>query len=152
MPGRPRHPTAAPARAGLTESAAARHYETAAATVGVAVPAQDLQQQYVPLWLRGAAATGIPTDVDPLSLSSTKPPFAAYNPVSADAVGRRRDSCTAYVEPVRHGVCRNNLEVVQAAVVTRIVVESGRAIGVDYLCAATHPSTLASHSLSLLAA
>eukprot|EP00892_Ulva_mutabilis_P003756 jgi/Ulvmu1/1752/UM117_0029.1 len=118
---------------GLTVSALKEHYAAAVARVGPGVPPEALQQSYTPLWVDGAAAVGIPTDVDPLALFPIKPEFAAYNPVSADSAGRRRDSYTAYLEPMLRGACSENLEVIQAAVVTRVVIEDGRAVGVAYL-------------------
>lgn len=122
-------------RAGFTVASAARYYATAAAHVGAAVPPGDLRQSILPTWLEGAAAVGLDTSFNPLSLKARKPTFVAYNPVAANSRGMRRDACTAYLEPVRRGVCRGNLEVVQSAVVSKIEVEEGRATGVTYLCA-----------------
>lgn len=120
--------------AGFTAATAAGYYATVTRRVAPAVPPPSLRQQVVNVWLDGATASGIPAGVDPLRTTATKPEFAGYTPLAADAQGRRTNSFTAYLAPVMHGACRHNLEVVQAAVVTRIVVEGGRATGVDYLC------------------
>ncbi|HTU66693.1 MAG TPA: GMC family oxidoreductase N-terminal domain-containing protein [Steroidobacteraceae bacterium] len=52
----------------------------------------------------------------------------ARGEITVDARGRRANSARAYLHPVRH---RPNLEVVQGAVVRRVLVKNGRAVGVE---------------------
>ena len=48
--------------------------------------------------------------------------------LTVDARGRRASASRAYLQPVRH---RPNLEVMQGALTTRVLVEHGRAVGVE---------------------
>ena len=48
--------------------------------------------------------------------------------LTVDARGRRASASRAYLQPVRH---RPNLEVMQGALTTRVLVERGRAVGVE---------------------
>jgi choline dehydrogenase len=50
--------------------------------------------------------------------------------LTVDARGRRASAARAYLHPVRH---RANLEVMQGALTTRVLVENGRAVGVELL-------------------
>ena len=57
------------------------------------------------------------------------------NPLPIDDGGRRQDSCTAYIMPLMRagGACADNLRLIQSATVSRVVVEGGRAVGVQYI-------------------
>ena len=57
------------------------------------------------------------------------------NPLPIDEGGRRQDSCTAYIMPLMRagGACASNLRLIQSATVSRVVVEGGRAVGVQYI-------------------
>jgi choline dehydrogenase len=48
--------------------------------------------------------------------------------LTVDARGRRASASRAYLQPVRH---RPNLEVMQGALTTRVLVERGRAVGIE---------------------
>src|SRR5262249_25413702 len=48
--------------------------------------------------------------------------------LTVDARGRRASASRAYLRPVRH---RPNLEVMQGALTTRVLVERGRAVGIE---------------------
>jgi choline dehydrogenase len=52
----------------------------------------------------------------------------ARGEITVDSRGRRANSARAYLHPVRH---RPNLEVMQGMLATRVVVENGRAVGVE---------------------
>ena len=142
---RPRVPTPPPARAaGFTSATAPKYYTAAAKAVAPAVPTPDLRMSLFDEWIHGAHSAGVATDVDPLATVAQKDTAVLYSAIAQDPGGRRRDSCTAYLTPVQHGVCRHNLEVVQSAAATKILVNGGRATGVDYLCADSYLCTTAS--------
>ena len=121
--------------AGLNGATAGDLYRRAERQLQVAQPPPELQHTYLPEYLAAAAAAGIPTDPDPLS--RTGPPTDGIwpNVVMADAAGRRVDSCSGYLSPViaEGGSCAANLQLIQAATVSKIVIEGGRAVGVRYL-------------------
>lgn len=52
-----------------------------------------------------------------------------------DDQGRRMDSAFAYLEPVLGpaGSCKDNLEIIQGATVSKILLNGSRAYGVEYL-------------------
>lgn len=77
-------------------------------------------------YLKAAAAAGIP--VNPDYNGATQEGASIYQVTTRK--GLRCSSADAYLHPVRR---RTNLEVRTNAHVTRIVVESGRAVGVDYV-------------------
>jgi choline dehydrogenase len=52
----------------------------------------------------------------------------ACGEITVDARGRRANSARAYLHPVRH---RPNLEVLQGVLTTRVLIENGRAVGVE---------------------
>ena len=52
----------------------------------------------------------------------------ARTEITVDARGRRASAARAYLRPVRH---RPNLEVMQGALTTRVLVERGRAVGIE---------------------
>jgi choline dehydrogenase len=52
----------------------------------------------------------------------------ARGEITVDRRGRRANSARAYLHPVRH---RANLEVAQGGLVSRVLIESGRAVGVE---------------------
>jgi len=52
----------------------------------------------------------------------------ARGEITVDARGRRANSARAYLHPVRH---RPNLEVMQGALTTRVLIERGRAAGIE---------------------
>ena len=53
--------------AGLTAEVTGGLYSRAEQQLGVAVPREDLQATYHPLYVAAAAAAGLPEDPDPLS-------------------------------------------------------------------------------------
>lgn len=77
-------------------------------------------------YLKAAAAAGIP--VNPDYNGATQEGASIYQVTTRK--GLRCSSADAYLHPVRR---RKNLEVRTNAHVTRIVVESGRAVGVEYV-------------------
>ena len=101
-------------------------------------PGPELQQKFLPEYLAAAAAAGIPEDRRPLSLRGAGPPTEGIwlNLLAADSVGRRIDSCTAYLSGAMisniSGFCPK-LQLIQSARVTKIVIKRGRAVGVRYL-------------------
>ncbi len=62
-------------------------------------------------------------------LSAEVPEGFARGEVTIDARGRRVSSATAYLRPALH---RPNLELRTGALVHRVVIEQGRAVGVEY--------------------
>jgi choline dehydrogenase len=52
----------------------------------------------------------------------------ARGEITVDARGRRANSARAYLHPVRH---RQNLEVLQGALTTRVLLEGNRAVGIE---------------------
>jgi choline dehydrogenase len=121
---------------GLTRSMADRLFDKAAAQLGAAPPPKDLQQTYVDEWLAAAAAAGVPQTKAPLSVGKAQD-LVWINRLTADNKGRRMDACTAYLKPVMGagGACARNLQLIQDAVVTKLQLRGGRAVGVEYLLA-----------------
>jgi choline dehydrogenase len=120
---------------GLSAAEADRLFAKAAKTVGVATAPPGLRQTYVEQWLTAAAAANISrapaNEPIPIGLDQDR---AWINTMTADPAGRRRDAATAYLNPVRAagGACANNLQVVQSATVTKILINGSRATGVQW--------------------
>jgi choline dehydrogenase len=76
--------------------------------------------------MASAAGAGFPTSDD---LSGDNPEGFARGECTIDQRGRRVSSATAYLRPA---LSRPNLEVRDSALVHRVVIEDGRATGVDY--------------------
>jgi choline dehydrogenase len=119
---------------GLTAKVAERLYAKAAKQIGVATAPKDLRQTYVEQWLTAAGDAGITraSEAIPAGIDVDR---AWVNSMTADSVGRRRDSCTAYVDPViaPGGACAKNLRVVLSATVSKIVTKDKRAVAVEWL-------------------
>lgn len=75
--------------------------------------------------MRAAAPAGFFTNDD---LHARLEEGFARGEITVDARGRRANSARAYLHPVRH---RPNLVVAQGSLVTRVLIESGRAVGVE---------------------
>lgn len=120
--------------AGLTSKKAAQLYSRTEAKLQVRVPPPEQQQTYVDDFLTAAAAVGFPTVADPVSRTGSSDGYWV-NAMPIDDGGRRQDSCTAYVTPVLGpgNACANNLRIVQSATASKILIEGGRAVGVEYL-------------------
>ena len=57
------------------------------------------------------------------------------NAMPIDDGGRRQDACTAYIMPLMRagGACANNLRLIQSATASKVVIEGGRAVRVQYI-------------------
>jgi choline dehydrogenase len=76
--------------------------------------------------MQSAAAAGFATSAD---LSADVEEGFARGEVTIDARGRRASTARAYLDPVRS---RPNLSVLTQALVERVLIENGRAVGVQY--------------------
>ena len=52
--------------------------------------------------------------------------------LASDEQGRRMDSARGYLDPVLDDVCAGNLQIIQGATALNLVLEGGRATGVQY--------------------
>lgn len=52
--------------------------------------------------------------------------------LAADEQGRRMDSARGYLDPVLEGACAGNLQVIEGATASKVVLEGSRATGVEY--------------------
>ena len=109
-------------------------YNRAQAKLQVRVPPPEQQQTYVDEYLAAAAAVGFPTAEDPLSRTNASDGMWV-NTIPVDDGGRRQDSCTAYIMPLMRagGACAANLRLIQSATVSKVVIEGGRAVRVQYI-------------------
>ena len=100
----------------------------------VRVPPPEQRQTFVDEYLAAAAAAGLPTVEDPISRTNVSDGMWV-NAMPIDEGGRRVDSCTAYIMPLMRagGACASNLRLIQSATVSRVVIEGGRAVGVQYI-------------------
>lgn len=124
---------------GLDTNSSRRFYRRAFRTVKFAAQTGNLRHIHVTPYLRAAKKAGYVSNIDPFDASSRRDMFE--NLLAVDEKGRRRDSCTAYLKPVRTTTCQKNLRLVQGATVTRILLSSGkrpRARGVEYLVTGTN--------------
>jgi len=117
--------------AGLTAEVAGGLYSRAEQQLGVAVPPEELQATYHPLYVAAAAAAGLPEDPDPLSRTELSNGYW-YDPVAITPAGFKVNAAAGYLLPAMDGPCSHKLQLIQSATVTRIVVEGGRAVGVEY--------------------
>src|SRR5204863_8789482 len=99
-------------------------YHGASGELGVSDLRND--HPYCEAWLAAGAEAGHPATAD-------------FNGAVSDGLGRyqltlrgrwRCDAATAFLRPVR---ARPNLEVVTGAHVTRVLIEGGRAVGVEWV-------------------
>ncbi len=97
------------------------------------------------VFFEAAAQSGIPFNPD---LNGSNPFGCGYMQATVRD-GRRCDTATAYLEPVRN---IPNLTMIKNALVTRIVVEKGRAIAVYILENGQTPCTLRAHAEIVLSA
>eukprot|EP00892_Ulva_mutabilis_P000514 jgi/Ulvmu1/10463/UM063_0020.1 len=116
---------------GLTADMAEELYSRAEAQLGVAVPREEIQSTYHPQYAAAAAAAGLPPVSDPLSLTETVTGYW-YVPLAVTDQGVQIDSATGYLMPALEGPCSHNLRLIESATVTQILVEGGRAVGVEY--------------------
>jgi choline dehydrogenase len=98
-------------------------YHGAAGPMPIA-PIDTTKLLHEPL-MRTASAAGFWTNDD---LHGRLEEGFARGEITVDARGRRANSARAYLHPVRH---RANLEVMQGALTTRVLIERGRAVGVE---------------------
>lgn len=106
-------------------------YAKAEERLGVAQPPPDLHSTYHDQYAAAAAAAGLPTIADPVARTNGS---AGYwrNSFSATPAGVRVHSAAGYLLPALNGPCAHNLRLVESAMATRILVEGGRAVGVEY--------------------
>lgn len=54
--------------------------------------------------------------------------------LTVDDKGRRMDSARGYLEPVLgpSGVCADNLQLIQGATASKLILKEGQAVGVEY--------------------
>lgn len=122
---------------GLRFSTASRLYDIVRRRVGFAPPPPAFEQVYLDEYIRGAESAGFPELQNPFSGRVVDGVWSNY--VAVDSKGRRRDSCTAYLQPALAGRCRTNLRVLQAATVSKIKLVSTsrsghlRATGIEYV-------------------
>jgi choline dehydrogenase len=119
---------------GLTAIAADRLFLEAAVQIGAAQPPEDLRHTYVNEWLQAAADDGVRRANAAFPIG--RPADMVWvNRLTADAHGRRRDACTAYLQPVLQagGKCAHNLNLVQDALVTQLQLQGDRAVTVEYM-------------------
>ena len=96
------------------------------------------QTQYNPLtkaFVRAAQEAGIPYNPD---LNGARQAGVSFYQVTQRNV-RRESAATAYIHPFRD---RKNLTVITRAWTTRVIVENGRAVGVEYLEDRRRPRTI----------
>ncbi|KAK1866310.1 hypothetical protein I4F81_008830 [Pyropia yezoensis] len=113
--------------AGLDDAAAGAAYAAAAAVVRPAPPAPGVTPAYTAAYVAAAAAAGRPLVADPTNRSAAAAADGVWpNLLAADAGGRRRDACSAYLEPVRAagGACAANLVLLQGVTVSRVVLDT----------------------------
>jgi len=114
---------------GLTEAAAQRLYDAAARVVHPAVPPPSVTPVYTEKYLAAAAAAGVPILSPPPLRGDSRGDGIWVSPMTADAGGRRRDACTAYLDPVVRpgGACASNLVLLLGTTVTKVVLSERRA-------------------------
>lgn len=117
---------------GLSAKTADRLYAQARAQLRVEVPPEELQQSYTRERMAAASAAGVEELEDPVGASRDS---IWVNRLYADAGGRRRDSCTAYLFPLLGpgGKCRHNVQVREGVTASKIVTSGSRAVAVEYL-------------------
>lgn len=118
---------------GLTSKTAAPFFRRAFRTVGFASQVKPLRQSNVNAILEAARLAGFARNKSPFNAEETVDYFE--NRIAVDLAGRRRDSCTSYLEPVRETVCASNLRVMLGTTVKRVLLSKGdnpRATGVVY--------------------
>jgi choline dehydrogenase len=89
-------------------------------------PIDTRKRLHEPL-MAAAAAAGFSTTED---IHGELEEGFARGEITIDRRGRRASSSRAYLQPVRQ---RSNLQVVTQALTTRILIEAGRATGIEYL-------------------
>jgi len=114
---------------GLTEAAAQRMYDAAARVVRPVVPPPSVTPVYTEEYLAAAAMAGLPILSPPPLKGTTRGDGIWANTMAADAGGRRRDACTAYLDPVVRpgGACASNLVLLLGTTVTKVVLSERRA-------------------------
>lgn len=120
---------------GLTTITSRMFYKRAFEKIGFKVQSRNLGTLYAPDHLRAAALSGYPEYNSPFDTSARRSMFE--NILAVDSKGFRVDSCTAYLAPVLKGECRDNLQLIQGATVTRVLLRGRRqrfvATGVEYV-------------------
>lgn len=126
---------------------------------GLLVPPENLQHTYASEWLAAARRAGFDLASDPFSQERRDEVFV--NRLTVSQRGRRVDACTAYLTPALNGVCRNRLELIQGATVTRILTKKSRdkygndrkpfATGVEYMTGGVLHTALARKEVILSA-
>ncbi|MGN8119113.1 GMC family oxidoreductase [Labrys sp. 22185] len=81
-------------------------------------------------WLQACQQAGLPYNSD---FNSGDPAGCGFYQITARN-GRRSSAATAYIEPARR---RRNLRVLTETAVTRVIIERGRAVGVECIQGAT---------------
>ncbi len=109
---------------GLTTRTSRRFYRRVFKTLGVMPQTGSLRSKYTLTLLRAAIRSGIPFNPDPFNESPN--PSIYENFLAVDKRGFRVDSCTAYLTPALNGACAHNLQLVQGATVTRVLLAKRR--------------------------
>lgn len=122
---------------GLSFSTAQRFYDIIRQKVGFAPQPLEFQQIYTDEYIRASESVGFPELNNPFEGVVQDGIWKNY--IAADLKGRRRDSCSVYLQPALSGACTANLRVLQSATVSRIVLGADertgnmRAKGIEYV-------------------
>jgi len=109
--------------AGLDDATADRLYAVAEGVIAPAVPPPAVKPLYADTYLAAAASAGLPVRDAPTN-NTDGADGMWLNRLAADAGGRRRDACSAYLTPVLSpgGACASNLRLLQGTTVTRVTL------------------------------
>ena len=110
------------------------YYNRAFQQLNPNIPKPAMQQTYTNMYLRAAEKTNIKYLDHPFDMKIKTGIWQNYLLAKN---GRRVDSCTAYLYPVMHTSCAQNLKLVQGVTVTKILTKKKRskimATGVEYV-------------------
>lgn len=119
----------------LTTRSAQKYYVRAFNKLGIAIQKAPFKQIYARDYIAAAGAGGIQENANPFDGNVDTSVWENF--LAVDPQGRRIDSCTAYIKPVLNGKCRDNLNLVQSATVSKLLLEDGkkkpRVKGVEYV-------------------
>lgn len=109
--------------AGLDDKAAGVAYAVAQGMIQPSPPPPNVSPVYTGAYIKAAASAGLPRVADPTNRSDVADGVWP-NWLAADAGGRRRDSCSVYLEKVQRpgGACEGNLKLLQGMTATRVVL------------------------------
>ena len=118
---------------GLSPSVADIFYRKAYRAVGFAQQPSELRQKYANLYVEASERAAFRNKFSPFDTKLRHDVWQLS--VAASKTGRRIDSCTAYLDPVRNTACARNLIVKEDATVTRVLLSDDptpQAVGVEY--------------------